>query len=169
MSCSDSAILLEASRARASGLCATGCPEHVCCMCSTGFPTGEFGSEVDSRSTSFSNGWATMALCSGSTQRGSTGGKELVISHSWSSASSYTAAGSQAPSGDSHPVIVAERCSADLCLRSKRVNPRVLPMTSFSSTWSRSHRGTGLKVPSTMDKKLAHSGVCIAVSESSGT
>ena len=169
MSCSDSAILLEASRARASGLPATGCPEHVCCMCSTGFPTGEFGSVVDSRSTSFSNSWATRAVCSGSTQLGSTGGIELVNSHSWSSASTYTAAGSRGQSGDSHPVILAERCSAHLCLRSKRVNPRLLPMTSFSSTWSRSHRGTGLKIPSTMDKKLAHSGVCIAVSEFSGT
>ena len=39
-------------------------------------------------------------------------------------------------------------------LRSERVKPRFSAMTSCGSTWSRSHRGTGLRDPSTMDKKL---------------
>ena len=39
---SDSGMLLEAGRARASGLCATGSPVYIGCMCSTGFPTGTF-------------------------------------------------------------------------------------------------------------------------------
>ena len=83
MSCSDSGMLLEAGRARASGLWATGSPECIGGMCSTGFPTGEVGSEVDSRSTSSSNSWA------GKAQLGSTGGRVLAISDSWSSASSF--------------------------------------------------------------------------------
>ena len=37
----------------------------------------------------------------------------LAISDSWSSASSFTAAGSRKPSGHSHPVSVADRCSGD--------------------------------------------------------
>ena len=169
MSCSDNGMLLAAGRARASALRATGSPVCIGCMCSTGFPTGEAGSEVDCRSTSSSNSLARKALCFRSTQLGSTGGIVLLISDSWSSASSLTAAGSRKSSGDSHPVSVADRCSGDQFLRSKRVRPRFSAMTSFSSTWSRSHRGTGLRDPSTMDRKLAHSGACIAVSESSGT
>ena len=57
MSCSDSGMLLKAGRARVSGLWATGSPVCIGCMCSTGFPTGEVSSEVDSRSTSSSNRW----------------------------------------------------------------------------------------------------------------
>ena len=167
MSCSESGVLLEAGRARASGLWATGSPVCIGCMCSTGFPTGELGSDVDSTSTSSSNSWARKALCFSSTQLGSTGGIVLAISDSWSSASSLTAAGSRYPSGESHPVSVADRCSGDRFLRSERVRPRFSAVTSSSSTSSRSHRGTGLRDPLTMDKKLAHSGAYIAVSESS--
>ena len=58
----------------------------------------------------------------------------LAISDSWSSASSFTAAGSRKSSGDSHPVSVADRCSGDQFLRSERVSPRFSAMTSFSST-----------------------------------
>ena len=73
----------------------TGSPVCTGCMCSTGFPTGEAGSEVDSRSTSSSNSWARKALCFRSTQLGSAEGIVLAISDSWSSASSFTAAGSR--------------------------------------------------------------------------
>ena len=169
MSGSDSGMLLEADRAGTSVPSATGSPEQGCCMCSTGFPTGEVGSEVDSRSTSSSNGWARKAPCLSSTQLGSTGGIEEAISDSWSSASSFIAAGSGSPSEDSHPVSVAQRCAGDRFWIPKRVKPQFSAMTSFCSTWSRSHRGTGLRDPSTMDKKLAHSGAYIAVFESSGT
>ena len=169
MSCSDSGILLEAGRARASGVRATASLQQVCCICSTGFLTGEVGSEVDSRSTPSSKSWANKALCLSSTQPGSTGGIELAMSDSWSLESTFTAAGSGSSSWDSHPVNVAERCSGDRFLRSKRVKPRFSAMTSFSSTWSRSHRGTRLRDPLTMHQKLAHSGACIAVFESSGT
>ena len=95
VSCSDNGMLLAAGRARASALRATGSPVCTGCMCSTGFPTEEAGSEVDSRSTSSSNSLARKALCFRSTQLGSTEGIVLAISDSWSSASSFTAAGSR--------------------------------------------------------------------------
>ena len=72
-----------------------GSPVCIGCMCSTGFPTGEVGSEVDSRSTSSSKSWARKALCFSSTELGSTGGIVLATSDSWPSASSLTAARSR--------------------------------------------------------------------------
>ena len=62
----------------------------------------------------------------------------LAMSDSWSSASSLTAA-------SSHPVSVADRCSGDRFLRSEKVRPQFSAMASFSTNWSRSHRGTGLR------------------------